>query len=139
MSTVFSFNIFAQDFKHTILEGHTESVNRVVFSPDGKMLASASQNRTIRIWDVATGAHKLTGHNAYIYSVAFSPDGKTLASGSENGRIRLWDITTGQYRVTLEGHRSAVRSVAFSPDGKTQAGVMITQFACGMLPRVHTK
>ncbi len=121
--TVFSLNTFAQDFPYTSLEGHTSRVTKIIFSPDGATLASASEDRTIHLWDVATGTHRhtLTGHNSYIYSVAFSPDGRTLASGSENGRIRFWNAPTGQYRVTLEGHSSSVRGVAFSPDGQTLA------------------
>ena len=108
--TIFSLNTFAQDFPYTSLEGHTSRVTKIVFSPDGATLASASEDRTIRLWDVATGTHRhtLTGHQSYIYSVAFSPDGLTLASGGENGRIRFWNVTTGQYRVTLEGHSSSV-------------------------------
>ena len=121
--TAFSLNTFAQDFPYVSLEGHTDSISRIVFSPDGTTLASASGDRTIRLWDVVAGAyrHTLTGHNSHIYSVAFSPDGRTLASGSDNGRIRFWNVPTGQYRVTLEGHSSSVRSVAFSPDGQTLA------------------
>ena len=121
--TIFSLNAFAQDFPHISLEGHTNRVTRIVFSVDGSMLASASEDRTIRLWNIATRTHKhtLTGHTSYIHSIAFSPDGRTLASGSGNGKIRLWNATTGQYRVTLEGHRNEVSSVAFSPDGKTLA------------------
>ena len=121
--TVSSLNTFAQDFLYTSLEGHTERIIKIAFSSDGTTLASASEDRTIRLWDVVTGDHKhtLTGHRSHIYSITFSPDGKTLASGSENGRIRLWNATVGQYRVTLEGHSGAVKSVAFSPDGKTLA------------------
>ena len=114
--------IFAQDFSYTPLEGHTNYVHRLVFSPNGKTLASASE-RTIRLWDITTSTHKhkLTGHNGRIYSIAFSPDGEILASGDSAHRIRLWNATTGQYRVTLEGHQAGVNSVAFSPDGKTLA------------------
>lgn len=121
--TVFSLNTFAQDFPHISLEGHENTVTKIVFSPDNAMLASASSDRTIRLWDVATRSHRhtLTGHTSDIYSVAFSPDGRTLASGSGNGKIRLWNTTTGQYRVTLEGHRNVVSSIAFSPDGGTLA------------------
>ncbi len=121
--TLLSINVFAQDFESLELEGHTDYINKIVFNSDGTLLASASRDSSIRLWDIASGTIKytLTGHNYYIYSVAFSPDGLTLASGDENGKIRLWDVTTGQYRVTLEGHRNAVRSVAFSPDGQTLA------------------
>ena len=121
LSFVIALNGFAQDFHFTPLEGHTSRITELVFSSDGATLASASEDRTIRLWDVTTGTHKhtLTGHNSHIYSIAFSPDGSTLASGSRNGKIRIWDATVGQYRVTLEGHQSDIYSVAFSPDGKT--------------------
>ena len=123
LMAVFSLNTFAQDFPYTSLEGHTSRITKIVFSANGATLASTSEDRTIRLWNVAakTHRHTLTGHNSHIYSVAFSPNGATLASGSENGKIRFWNVTTGQYRVTLEGHSSSVRSVAFSPDGKTLA------------------
>ncbi|MEG4589387.1 AAA-like domain-containing protein [Microcoleus sp. MOSTC5] len=105
------------------LEGYSNSVFSVAFSPDGKTLASASGDNTIKLWNLQTGKPiaTLTGHSLLVRSVAFSPDGKTLASASADNTIKLWNLQTGKPIATLTGHRNEVTSIAFSPDGKTLA------------------
>ena len=109
----------------THLWGHTDRISSVRFSPDGKTLASAGNDNTIRIWDVA-GAQPLgpalLGHTDNVLSIAFSPDGRTLASAGSDRTILLWDLT-GDPSLTarLTGHTASVRSLAFSPDGQTLA------------------
>jgi WD40 repeat protein len=95
----------------------------VVFSPDGTLLASASADRTVKLWDVATGTERRTlqGHGDRVRSVAFSPDGRQLASGSDDKVVKLWDVATGREERALTGHTAAVRRVAFSPDGQRLA------------------
>jgi len=105
------------------LQGHTNRVTSVAYSPDGKTLASASWDGTIKLWDVAAGKEKATfkGHRREVCSVAYSPDGKTLASGSGEHAIKLWDLATGKEKATLWGHDCGVWGMAYSPDGKTLA------------------
>jgi WD40 repeat protein len=116
----------AQEVKvRTTCKGHTDWIESLAFSPDGKTLASASRDATIKLWDVATGRNTATlkGHSDAVSSVAFSPDGKTLASGSWDKAIKLWDVATGRNAATFSGHAEDVDSVAFNPAGKTLASL----------------
>ncbi|KAH8587315.1 hypothetical protein B0O99DRAFT_678190 [Bisporella sp. PMI_857] len=104
------------------LEGHTDRVTSVAFSPDGKQIVSGSYDTTVRRWDAVTGQQllpALEGHTNAVTSVAVSPDGKQIVSGSYDTTVRRWDAVTGQQLLpALEGHTDTVTSVAVSPDGK---------------------
>ncbi|MCA6091055.1 WD40 repeat domain-containing protein [Streptomyces sp. SCA3-4] len=105
------------------LNGHRATVNTVAYSPDGRTLATGSDDHTVKLWEAGSGKALATfrGHTDSVNALAFSPDGRTLASVSHDRSAKLWDVATHKTLATLLGHQGAVLSVAFSPDGRTVA------------------
>ena len=107
------------------VEGHTSYVFSLAFKPNSYLLASASGDNTVRIWDVGNNNRRhvrtLRGHTDTVWSVAWSPDGRTLASASQDGTVRLWNPDNGINFAVLRGHTEQVNCVAWSPDGRILA------------------
>ncbi|WP_129671863.1 helix-turn-helix domain-containing protein [Candidatus Chloroploca sp. Khr17] len=100
--------------------GHSEWVQSLAFSPQGNLLASSSDDHTIRLWNLATFTehNTLYGHDAWVQTSAFTPDGRLLATGSIDRTIRLWEVATGACLQILTGHQHYIWAVAISPDGR---------------------
>uniref|UniRef100_A0A673A9Y8 Notchless protein homolog 1 n=1 Tax=Sphaeramia orbicularis TaxID=375764 RepID=A0A673A9Y8_9TELE len=105
------------------MTGHSALVNEVLFSPDTRLLASASFDKSIKIWDGRTGKYlmSLRGHVASVYQVAWSADSRLLVSGSSDSTLKVWDVKTGKLNMDLPGHADEVYAVDWSPDGQRVA------------------
>ena len=107
--------------QYNSLDGHSDLVMSVAFSPDRKTIATASRDNTVKLWNhKGKHLHTLTGHSKPVISVAFSPDGQTIASASEDNTVKLWNLE-GKEQQTLTGHRGPFNSMALSYDGQTIA------------------
>ncbi|MGH8886638.1 MAG: AAA family ATPase [Egibacteraceae bacterium] len=103
-----------------IAHGHEDWIRSVAWSPDGRRIATASADRTARVWDAETGAQltALRGHEDWVVGVGWSPDGQRIATVSRDRTVRVWDAEAGTELAVLRGHDDGVEWVAWSPDGR---------------------
>jgi WD40 repeat protein/serine/threonine protein kinase len=113
----------AKELKSISLLAQASVVAAVAYNPDGKHLAIASYDGTVKVWEVEAGKAQLTlqGHSGGTSSVAYNADGTRLASAGYDRTVKVWDAATGRELFTIKGHSSVVTSVSFSPDGKRLA------------------
>jgi len=110
--------VFGQDKRRQFPQGHRGRIWDVAFSPDGKHLATAATDSTVKLWGTDGTWRRTLAHPVAVYSVAFHPGGQYLASGSQDGSIRLWNWVTGAEDWVFRGHHGTVWDVVFSKDGQ---------------------
>jgi RNA polymerase sigma factor (sigma-70 family) len=105
------------------LRGHRDGIEVVQYAPDGKLIASGSQDGSVRLWDAATGreVRRLEAKDGMVYAMAFAPDGKTIAAGGKRKAVHLWDVATGRELRSFDNPGGFILRLAFSPDGKLLA------------------
>ena len=121
-------------------EGHSSSVYSVAFSDDSSRLASASRDRTVKIWDTVSGEclRTLEGHSDWVYSVAFSDDSSRLASASDDGTVKIWDTVSGECLQTLRIGRKLV-NISFDATGSclhTEIGAITLNISSNSSPNI---
>jgi WD40 repeat protein/uncharacterized caspase-like protein len=121
--TVLSQQIAERRYKPELVlqAGHVGPILSIAYSPDGKLIATGSEDATIKLWNVETGKElrTLIGHIGAVNGLAFSPDGNSIATAGSDFVTRIWDVRTGTLTKTLEGHWNYLNCVAFAPDGKS--------------------